>query len=340
MNADDWREELGRSYRTAEDLAREGFIREDERASYEPLLARYKFLLPRHYAALIDHNDAHCPIRRQAIPSPRELEKRRELKADPLNDLEHRPTPRLTHRYRNRALLHLTQNCSMYCRYCFRKTLLNELSDDFFRGALDDALAYLTRTPEIEEVILSGGDPLLVSDANLGAALSRLAAISHIKRLRVHTRVPVTFPIRVTEALASVLSGTRLPVVVVTHFNHPRELTAQSATAAVTLRARGIHLLNQSVLLEGVNDNVETLSQLSEGLFTLGILPYYLHHPDRAEGTHHFDLSMERGSAIYEALRARLPGYLVPKYVVDIVGVPYKLNVFETMAEGTALGRA
>jgi lysine 2,3-aminomutase len=323
----EWKEELRHSYRTAQDLVRVGLLREEERMRYEPVLTRYKFLLPRYYARLIDRDDPRCPIRKQAIPDPMELSPFPTLKPDPLNDLEHRPSARLTHRYRNRALLHLTPSCSMYCRHCFRKTLLNEMSSEMFSGSLEDAFSYLEENREIEEVILSGGDPLMANDAMLGLALDRLAALPSLKRLRIHTRVPVTFPIRVTEGLLAAMSSTRFTPVIVTHFNHPRELTSESGEALARFRAKGFHLLNQSVLLQGVNADADCLARLSEGLFERGVLPYYLHHPDRAEGTSHFDLSKEKGLAIHRTLRGRLPGYLVPRYVLDVVGAPYKLNV-------------
>lgn len=324
-----WETELGKSFRTAEDLCAAGLLREDELPEMRSLLRKYKLLLPRYYASLIDRANPSCPIRKQSIPSLEELRSQETRRADPLEDLQHQPAPRITHRYSNRALLHLTPNCSMYCRYCFRKTLLNEWSESLFRGAVGEAVDYLAKHPEIEEVIFSGGDPFLCSDANLRSVLDRLAEIPHLGRVRFHTRVPVTFPMRVTPELAAAITATRFPVVVVTHFNHPKEVTARAASACANLKDRGVTILNQSVLLSGVNDDAAVLSELIRMLFDKSILPYYLHHPDRAEGTGHFDLSMEKGMEIHEKLRADLPGYLVPRYVIDVVGMPYKQNVGE-----------
>lgn len=323
-----WQSELKHGYRTAEDLGNAGLIPVAQVPRYRQILKTYKFFLPRYYAGLIDPADPQCPIRRQAIPDVAELDDRGlELLPDPLHDLEHQPAPRLTHRYANRALLHLTPSCSMYCRYCFRKTLLNEGQRDLFGGELEPALVYLAEHREIEEVIFSGGDPLLSSEEALRAVLARLAEMPHLERLRFHSRVPVTLPSRVTPEWAKLAVSTRLPVVLVTHFNHPREVTAESARAIETLRAAGITVLNQSVLLRGVNDKSAILAALSKALFTNGVLPYYLHHPDPARGTGHFDVPLSEGLAIYDELRTRLAGYLVPRYVRDDVRFPFKRSL-------------
>jgi lysine 2,3-aminomutase len=311
-----WQRDLRESLRTAEDLADAGLIPREEVARYAPLLKKYQFLLPRYYAELIDRADRTCPIRLQAVPNLKELEEERDWTGDPLGDLSHKPVSRITHRYPNRALLHLTQNCSMYCRFCFRKTLLNELSPELFAGGLDPAVQYLSQHREIEEVIFSGGDPLFVSDESLRQVLQRLEFIPHLKRLRFHTRVPVTLPSRVTPELIGSIS-TRLPIVIVLHYNHPRELTEESVAACQLLASSGATLLNQSVLLRGVNDSADVLASLSEGLFSAGILPYYLHHPDAAQGTSYFFISKEDGKRIYDEVRGRLSGYLVPRYVWD-----------------------
>ncbi len=321
----DWKQELGMALRTAEDLARDGWIAKAQVPQYHALLKRFPLLLTPYYAGLIDRNDPECPIRLQALPRLQELEAFGT--PDPLEDLQHRPAPRVTHRYRNRALLHLTPNCSMVCRYCFRKSLLGEQKADFFEGDVQKGMEYLLATSDIEEVIFSGGDPFLANEALLARTLTQLASASHIRRIRFHTRVPVTLPVRVTEAFAQLLTAYAKPVTVVTHFNHPKELTTQSAQALSYLKRAGVTLLNQSVLLAGVNASATVLKALSEGLFDFGVLPYYLHHPDRAEGTSHFDVSMEAGLGIHEQLRRDLPGYLVPRYVVDDPAYAFKRDV-------------
>jgi len=324
----DWKTELKQSLRTASDLYDAGFISKKELNEYRPLLDRYRFLLPRYYAGLIDKKDPECPIRLQAIPLLKELERHANFTPDPLGDLQHQPASRITHRYQNRVLIHLTSNCSMYCRYCFRKSLLNDLSNGLFSGVPEEAIGYVRQRPEIQEVIFSGGDPLMLSDTSLENILQALSKCSQLRRIRLHTRVPVTFPARITTDLVQTLSRSAYPIVVVTHFNHPKEFTPDSFEACRKLRSEGrILLLNQSVLLKDVNNKVSTLESVSHRLFEFGILPYYLHHPDRAEGTRHFFLSPEEGIEILKALREKLPGYLVPRYVIDVVGFPYKRDV-------------
>lgn len=322
-----WQNELSRSYRTADELLQAGLLSHQEFLQTKAAFGKYQFLLPRYYASLIDRKNPNCPIRLQAIPRLSELLETATFVADPLEDLSHKPVSRITHRYQRRVLIHLTPNCSMYCRFCFRKTLLNELSPSLFEGSLDSALHYVKEKRDIEEVIFSGGDPFMVNDSALADVIGRLERIEHITRIRFHTRVPVTFPMRVTEELVRIVSSPRIPTVVVTHFNHPQEVTVESAKACTLLRKAGVHLLNQTVLLAGVNNASETLSTLSRRVFEMGILPYYLHHPDRSAGTAHFDLSIQEGKNIYRKLREELPGYLVPKYVVDLVGQPFKVDV-------------
>ncbi|MEZ4749831.1 MAG: KamA family radical SAM protein [Bdellovibrionota bacterium] len=329
-----WQKELAEALRSAEALAAEGWIPENQVPQYRRLLGTYGFLLPRYYADLMDKSDPECPIRLQAIPSLLETDSTWG-EADPLADEKHKPAPHLTHRYPGRVLLHLTPNCSMYCRYCFRKTLINEEKQALFGGSLEAAYEYLSTQPQVKEVIFSGGDPFMLGDRQLLAVLERLESIETIQTVRFHTRVPVTLPSRVTKDLAAVMDATRLSTVVVTHFNHPKEITQKSSVACERLAAAGAWLFNQSVLLKGVNDNVTTLAALSEALMGIRNVPYYLHHPDPAQGTRHFWLSFQQGAAIYEKLRTLLPGYLVPRYVVDDIERPYKSNVGEFLAEAS-----
>lgn len=325
----DWKEALRTALRTPADLVADGWIRPEEAPRYEAVLARYPMVLPRYYSNLIDRNDPACPIRLQALPRIEELAPAG--KPDPLEDLAHRPVSRITHRYKNRALLHLTPNCSMSCRYCFRKTLLGPERGVFFEGEVEAALRYIETTPALEEVIFSGGDPFLANEKTLEHALERLGRVTHLRRVRFHSRVPVTLPMRVTESFARLLAVHTKPSVVVTHFNHPRELTDLARRALRTLRHAGHVLLNQSVLLSGVNDGAIVLKQLCEELFEAGALPYYLHHPDPAQGTAHFDITPERGREIHRQLRTDLPGYLVPRYVVDDPSFPFKSDVATTV---------
>lgn len=321
-----WKEALRTALKSAEDLVAEGLIPASQGAAYEPILARYRFLLPRYYANLINKGDPACPIRLQAIPDLREHQDHG--LPDPLNDLGYQPEVRITHRYRHRLLLHLTPNCSMYCRYCFRKSLLNELSHEMFNGTLAPAFRYIADHREVEEVIFSGGDPFLANEGQLTEAMNFLKTTAHVKRVRFHSRVPVTLPVRMTERFAKlVATGTGKPTVIVAHFNHPREITPEARLALKRLKDEGAMLFNQSVLLRGVNDSLSTLEALSLGLFESGCLPYYLHHPDNAAGTAYFEVEKRRGLQVWRELKERLPGYLVPRYVVDMVGMPYKLDV-------------
>ena len=324
-----WEKEWSMSLRTPQDLATAGIIASSQIADFEKVLGRYQLAIPRYYAELIDRKNPRCPIRLQAIPSLEELTERDSESEDPLQDLLHRPAPLVTRRYNDRVLIHPTSNCSMYCRYCFRKTLLNELKVDLFGGSLKQAIDYVGAEPEIREVIFSGGDPFMLPDRTIADTLERLGDFPHVKRIRFHTRVPVTFPMRVTPILTQALSRARTPVIVVTHFNHPKEITRGSRSACRLLREGGALLLNQSVLLRGVNDCENTLRELSELLFSERILPYYLHHPDASKGTAHFSVSIEEGLAIYRKLKASTAGYLVPRYVIDTVVDPYKLSVEE-----------
>lgn len=319
-----WKAELAAALRTAPQLAAAGWIAPAEVPAYERLLERFPLVLPPYYARLIDRTDPRCPIRLQAIPQLRELEDNENREADPLEDFGHRPAPRITHRYAGRALLHLTPNCSMVCRYCFRKSVLSEGKREFFEGEVAQALDYLRRTPGIAEVIFSGGDPFLANETLLGETLAALGEMAHLKRVRFHSRVPVTLPMRVTPAFARLLTRSGKAASVVCHFNHPREITPEATQALAELRAQNLTVLNQSVLLAGVNDSAETLADLSEKLFAAGALPYYLHQMDPAQGTRAFDVPVERGQEIVRDLRERLPGYLVPRYVVDDPARPFK----------------
>lgn len=325
-----WEQELASALRSVGDLVAEGFLTSEEAKKIDSIAQKYQFLLPRYYAGLIDKKDPNCPIRLQAIPHFDEDTPVQYALPDPLQDLKHQPVQRITHRYKNRVLLHLTPNCSMYCRFCFRKTLLNELKGDLFSGGLKQAFDYLQSHSEIREVILSGGDPLMAGEGAISQVLTLLADIDSIKRVRFHTRVPVTLPSRITYSLIAVLGSTRFKPVIVTHFNHPKELTEQAKKALRLLKGVA-ELINQSVLLKKVNDKSDVLVELSEKLFEAGVLPYYLHQMDPAEGTQHFYVDKSEGKQILEQMRTRLPGYLVPRYVMDIIGDPYKREVMESL---------
>jgi EF-P beta-lysylation protein EpmB len=250
--------------------------------------------------------------------------------SDPVKDEAATRARGVLKKYQGRALLLTTGACAIHCRYCFRRHF------PYARGAMTHkgapaALTYLAQDRDIDEVILSGGDPLMLDDPRLASLIGDIAAIPHIKRLRLHTRLPVVLPSRVTPQLCRTLTGSRFRPVVVLHVNHARELGADAREALQQLRETGSALLNQGVLLRGVNDNVPALAALSEALFESGVLPYYLHLFDRVAGAAHFEVSARRAAELLESLRARLPGYLIPRLVTEIPGMAFKSPVCQPL---------
>ncbi|MFO0602907.1 MAG: KamA family radical SAM protein [Polyangiales bacterium] len=280
----------------------------------------YAVRAPRRYLELVDWDDPADPVRAQVIPRAEELQWDEREREDPIGDRAWSPVERLTHRHADRVLLYPTYRCAVYCRHCFRKESLAPDGDDFSEAALAPALDYIASHPEIREVILTGGDPWVLSDARLAWLRGRIESVAHVRLLRIHTRVPVALPERVDAGLVAALRG-RLMVCVVTHFNHPREITPACVEAARTLREAGFMLLNQTVLLRGVNDDVETLEALSRELvYALGVKPYYLHHCDLTRGLSHLRTTLDEGLALMKRLRARASGVCVPTYVLDLPG--------------------
>jgi EF-P beta-lysylation protein EpmB len=269
--------------------------------------------------------DPADPLLRQVLPVDREAQPAPGFSPDPLVESASHPTPGLLHKYRGRALLVVTGACAIHCRYCFRRHFPYAGSSG--RGTWDRALEHLAADPGLSEVILSGGDPLSVADGQLAELAHRLAAIPHLRRLRVHTRLPVVLPERVDEALLSWLAGSRLQPVMVIHANHPREIDGAVVAALERLRRAGVTLLNQAVLLRDVNDDVQVFEELSEVLFAAGVLPYYLHLLDRVEGAAHFEVPEPQALEIAAELTRRLPGYLVPRLVREIPGAEAKVPV-------------
>jgi EF-P beta-lysylation protein EpmB len=285
--------------------------------------SQFPVFVPEEFLARMEPGNPADPLLRQVLPLAAEDQSWPGFGSDPLEEAAATLVPGLLHKYHGRALLIVTGVCAVHCRYCFRRHF-PYAEVPVGRGAWQPALDALAADPSIEEVLLSGGDPLMVADETLEALVADLAAIPHLKRLRVHTRLPIMIPQRVTGRLLSWLSDNRLQSVVVLHANHPAELDAAVAVAAARLKAAGVLLFNQAVLLRGVNDNVDTLAQLSLRLIELGIVPYYLHQLDRVAGAAHFEVPLEAGQALVEQLRARLPGYAMPRYVQERPGEPSK----------------
>ena len=319
---------MSRTLRTLADLAEAGLIAADRAAALEPVAGRYAVAVTPAVAQLIDAQDPRDPIARQFLPSEAELATRPEELADPIGDEAHGPVEGIVHRYPDRVLLKLTHLCATYCRFCFRRETVGPGASKALDGpALDAAFAYLEGRPEIWEVILTGGDPMVLSPRRLRDAMTRLAAIDHLKVVRLHTRLPVVDPAAVTPELIAALACPGKAVYVAVHANHPRELTPEARAACARLADAGIPLLSQTVLLRGVNDDVETLGALMRGFVETRIKPYYLHHPDLAPGTSHLRVSIAEGHALMRALRGRWSGLCQPLYVLDIPGGHGKVPV-------------
>ncbi len=283
--------------------------------------------VPREFAALMRKGDPADPLLRQVLPIGAENLPVPGFGPDPVGDLEKSIIPGVLHKYRGRLLLIAHGSCAVNCRYCFRRHYPYQ-DATAYRQRWQKALNHIHQETEIDEVILSGGDPLVLSDARLAELVSRLEEIPHLKRLRIHTRLPVVIPARLTVELSGLLSGGRLQPVLVLHINHPREISPQLSSGLIRLRRAGVTLLNQSVLLKGVNDSVTTLTALSRALFEAGILPYYLHLLDRVAGAAHFEVELTHTRQLQEALRTCLPGYLVPRMVRETAGASAKQPLF------------
>jgi len=279
--------------------------------------ARYAVAITPAMADLIDRDDPHDPIARQFVPDARELERRPEESSDPIGDDIFSPVEGVVHRYPDRVLLKVVNACAVYCRFCFRREMVGPARGGLSPAALAAALDYIGRHPQIWEVILSGGDPLVLSARRLMDVVTRLAAIAHVKVIRVHTRVPVVAPERIDAALIRALRTDKATFVVL-HINHPRELTKEARAACARFVDAGIPLLSQSVLLRGVNDDVETLGALMRTLIECRIKPYYLHQADLAPGTAHLRTTIAEGQTLMRGLRGRYSGLCQPTYVLDI----------------------
>lgn len=318
-----WQAELARAVSSVAELLRLLDLPVSLMAGAAQAHTSFPLRVPRGYVARMRPGDAHDPLLRQVLPTGEEGLSAEGFTQDALAEHQAMPVDGLLHKYQGRALLVTTGACAVHCRYCFRRHFpyaeANPAQEEW-RAALD----YLAQDASISEVILSGGDPLSLPDARLAPLAGRLAAIPHLKYLRIHTRLPIVLPERVDDALLDWLTGTRLKPVMVVHANHAQELDGAVRAALMKLTQGGVALFNQSVLLKGVNDNAEILAALSQSLFDAGVTPYYLHLLDRVQGTAHFEVSETRALELIAEVRARLPGYLVPRLVREIAGAPAK----------------
>jgi lysine 2,3-aminomutase len=303
--------------RTIDELCAQALVPRDRLDALADVAARYAVAITPAMAELIDPDDPRDPIARQFVPDVRELKSQPEERADPIADHPFSPVEGVVHRYPDRVLLKVVNACAVYCRFCFRREMIGPGRGGLSPRALASALGYIAGHPDIWEVILSGGDPLVVSARRIGDLVKRLAAISHVKVIRVHTRMPVVAPRRISAALVRALRTNKATFVVL-HANHPRELSGEARAACARLVDAGIPMLSQSVLLRGVNDDVETLGALMRALVECRIKPYYLHHADLAPGTADLRTTIAEGQALMRGLRGRFSGLCQPTYVLDI----------------------
>ncbi|HEJ0075142.1 TPA: EF-P beta-lysylation protein EpmB [Klebsiella oxytoca] len=278
--------------------------------------------VPRAFIARMEPGNPNDPLLRQVLTSQEEFIHAPGYSTDPLEE-QHSVVPGLLHKYSNRALLLVKGGCAVNCRYCFRRHFPYAENQGTKRN-WQKAMEYIASHPELDEIIFSGGDPLMAKDHELDWLLTQLESIPHIKRLRIHSRLPIVIPARITDTLVARISASSLQVLLVNHINHANEIDTAFRRAMKSLRMAGVTLLNQSVLLRGVNDNARTLADLSNGLFDAGVMPYYLHVLDRVQGAAHFMVSDEEARAIMRELLTLVSGYLVPKLAREIGGEPSK----------------
>jgi lysine 2,3-aminomutase len=337
----DWRWQLSHRISTYEEFAQIIHLTDEEA---EGLKAKNKFRseITPYFASLIDPDDADCPVRLQVVPRARELEGFESMMEDSLAEDAHSPVPGLVHRYPDRVLMLVTTQCASYCRYCTRSRIVGDPHATFNRHQHDMQIEYLKRTPQVRDVLISGGDGLTLPPKVLEGLLRRLREIPHIEIIRIGSRVPVFMPQRITDEFVNMLRQFH-PIWMNIHVNHPKEITPELARACAKLADAGIPLGNQSVLLAGVNDHPETIKKLSHDLVKIRVRPYYLYQCDLVEGSGHFRTSVAAGLEIMESLRGHTSGYAIPTYVVDAPGgggkVPLLPNYLVSQAPGKVVLR-
>ena len=324
--------------RTLEALCDAGLVEPDALPGLQAVADRYAVAITPAMTALIDAADAADPIARQFVPQPTELDADPLERADPVGDETHSPVAGAVHRYPDRVLLKLTHTCAVYCRFCFRREVVGpQGAGNLSPAQLDAALAYIAGDPAVWEVILTGGDPLLLSPRRLREVMQRLAAIDHVKVVRFHTRIPVVDPAAITPDLVEALRSSGKATYVALHANHARELTPDARAACARLVDAGVPMLGQSVLLRGVNDDPASLGALMRAMVETRIKPYYLHHGDLAPGTAAMRTTLEDGQALMRAIRGDLSGLCQPTYVLDIPGGYGKAPVGPVYVDGDAV---
>ncbi len=315
----DWHWQARHMVRDAEALAEKLDLTEDEQDGLRLTASVFRLGITPYYLSLIDPSESQCPIRRQAIPARAESEVREGELRDPLGEDKTRPTPAIVHRYPDRVLLLATDRCTVYCRHCTRRRITGGDSGELDRAALREAVGYLRAHGEVRDVLISGGDPLLLSEARLEELLEEVSSVPSVEMIRIGTRIPVTCPMRVTDGLAGLLRRFA-PLYIVTHFNHPREITPEAANACERLVDAGVPVENQTVLLRRVNSSARLLLDLNHRLLRLRVRPYYLHQCDVAEGLEQLRTPLSKGIEILEQMRGHTSGLAVPHFAVDLPG--------------------
>ncbi|MFP4313045.1 MAG: lysine-2,3-aminomutase-like protein [Alphaproteobacteria bacterium] len=329
---------LIRRINSAHDLAEHGLIAPEKTGDIEKTQNNFAIGLSPHLAKLIRTQPDNTALVKQYIPDIRELEFTKTELQDPIGDEAHTPVKGIVHRYPDRVLFKIAHACAVYCRYCFRREMIGLKGNGLTKDEIGDALDYIKSHKGIQEVILTGGDPLILSPRKIKAVLKELEATEHVRIVRIHSRIPIADPERLSEELITALKAFKKPVYLVVHINHSDEINAVVKEKCSELHHAGCTLLSQSVLLRGVNDNAAALENLFRDLIALHIKPYYLHHPDKALGTGHFRLPLKEGMKIYQSLLGRLTGIALPSYMLDIPGGHGKIPINHSFVEELGKG--
>ena len=334
----DWKWQVKNRIETLEDLKKYVTLTPEEEEGVKKTLQTLRMAITPYNIRLIDPNNPDCPVRKQAVPTGKETYQSAADLLDPLHEDEDSPVPGLTHRYPDRVLLLITDMCSMYCRHCTRRRFAGQKDGESAIDRIDRAIEYIAKTPQVRDVLLSGGDSLCVSDERLEYIISRVRAIPHVEIIRLGSRTPVVCPQRITDDLVNMLKKYH-PVWLNTHFNHPQEVTKEAAEACAKLANAGIPLGNQTVLLRGVNDCVNTMKKLMHELVKMRVRPYYIYQCDLSMGIEHFRTPVSKGIEIIEGLRGHTSGYAVPTFVVDAPGGGGKTPVMPQYVISQAPGK-
>ncbi|MBQ5775577.1 MAG: lysine 2,3-aminomutase [Bacteroidaceae bacterium] len=334
----DWKWQVKNRIETLEDLKKYVTLTPEEEEGVKKTLQTLRMAITPYYISLIDPSNPDCPVRKQAVPTAKETYQSPADLLDPLHEDEDSPVPGLTHRYPDRVLLLITDMCSMYCRHCTRRRFAGQKDAESAVDRIDRAIEYIAKTPQVRDVLLSGGDALMVSDERLEYIISRLRQIPHVEIVRIGSRTPVVCPQRITDNLVNMLKKYH-PIWLNTHFNHPQEVTKEATEACARLANAGIPLGNQTVLLRGVNDCVNTMKKLMHELVKMRVRPYYIYQCDLSMGIEHFRTPVSKGLEIIEGLRGHTSGYAVPTFVVDAPGGGGKTPVMPQYVVSQSPGR-